>query len=989
MFKRGSISTAVLACLGVYSGAVLAQQTPAPQQTLERVEVTGSRILSLNAESAAPIQVMTAAEIAASGVANLQELLLKSPVFGTPAISRTNSNFSTSSAGVSTIDLRNLGSNRTLVLVNGRRYVTGVPGSSAVDLNSIPADFIERVEIMTGGASSTYGSDAVAGVVNIILKRNFEGVKLDAQYGKSERGDDEKKKFSATFGVNAPENRGNIMFSISGSKQGAVYSKDRSFSATDQYSLALADTGDIKDLFKPLRPFYSSFAPQGTFTYYTPEVTAGKGPVANRFTFDANGNQIPVSTNGPNGDGVGATGFDRSAYRTIAIPTDRLMLASKGEYNLNDRHTVFFEGNYASTKTKTRLEPYPLDSTDVFNPSGLAPAEFLVNGVVTRNALVPDRIYNNAIDVDGDGLKDFSFTRRMSDVAARSSKADRDTLRLLTGVKGDVGAGWNYDTYVGYGFTKEGQTGTGQINVLNFRQALAVVRDVNDVNNNGSTTDLICLDPIARAQGCVPANIFGANTLSPAAAAYLHAPSSLNTKTTQTLAGFSLSGEPFSMPAGPVGVAFGGEYRRETSSTEFDALTQTGLNAGNALPNTAGSFNVKEVFVEARLPLLKDMPAIKSLDASAAVRQGRYSSVGSTTSWNGGLDWAVNNTVRFRANYSVSTRAPNIGELYQAPSQTFPTGLNDPCEGVKIGDTTAKGQACLASPGVLANAQANGGVFTLGQADLQGISGFDSGNPNLRAEKGKSTTLGVVLTPRDLVKDLALTIDYYRIKVKNAINTPGRQYALDQCFGGGDTSFCQYITRRSGPVGSYSAGSLEYINETSANTGGDFVEGIDLTGTYVTRLGGGQFSSRLAYTYMKKAYNQPTPDSKPNRFDGEIGQPKHRWLLNLGYNIGNFGIAATTTYIGQSYLDDVFMKGLEIPDLKRSDYRVKEKTYLDLQGTYNFTKNAQVYIGIDNALDTKPAPVITPLPGSVTGNETAAIYDTIGRRYYIGLRYSL
>ena len=174
-----------------------------------------------------------------------------------------------------------------------------------------------------------------------------------------------------------------------------------------------------------------------------------------------------------------------------------------------------------------------------------------------------------------------------------------------------------------------------------------------------------------------------------------------------------------------MGIAFGAEYRKESSSTEFDALTQTGLNAGNALPNTAGAFDVKEFFVEAKLPLLKNLPLVKSLDASAAVRQGKYSTVGNTTSWNSGLDWGLNSTFRVRANYSVSTRAPNIDELYQAPSQTFPTGIADPCEGVKSSDTDATAVACKAAPGVAANMAANGGVFTLTQPDQQGISGFD------------------------------------------------------------------------------------------------------------------------------------------------------------------------------------------------------------------------------------------------------------------------
>ena len=609
MHKRTLLSTAAIAALGLIASPAFAQEKA---EQLERVEVTGSRILSLNAESAAPIQVLSAADIAASGVANLQELLLKSPVFGTPAISRTNSNFSTSSAGVSTVDLRNLGSNRTLVLVNGRRYVSGVPGSTAVDFNTIPADFIERIEVMTGGASSTYGSDAVAGVVNVILKRNFQGMRLDAQVGVSEEGDDKKKKVSATFGMNGADGQGNLMINLSASQQGAVYSRDRDFAAVDQASRGAFVTGEVADIFTIQRPFNSSFAPQGRFFYQDGTRNANGALITRNFTYDAAGAQIPFSSNGPAGDGVGATGFNRSAFRTIAIPTDRLMLASKGEFNLSDAHSVFFEANYAATKTKTRLEPFPLDSTDL---GGLIPAEFMVNGVKMRNPLVPDRIFNNAIDRDGDGLKDYNFTRRMSDIDVRGNKANRDTFRLLGGVKGEITKTWSYEAYAAHSYTKEGQTGTGQVNVMNFMNALSAVADVNDVNANGNRTEAVCKDAIARDQGCVAANIFGANTLSAAASRYISAPSSLNTRLTQNLAGASISGEPFSLPAGPVGMAFGAEYRKETSSTEFDALTQTGLNAGNALPNTAGAFDVQEAFAEVRLPLLKNLPLVKSLDA--------------------------------------------------------------------------------------------------------------------------------------------------------------------------------------------------------------------------------------------------------------------------------------------------------------------------------------------------------------------------------------
>ncbi|KQV50618.1 TonB-dependent receptor [Pelomonas sp. Root1217] len=979
MFKRNALSAAALACLAAATLPALAQQQ------LERVEVTGSRILSVNAESAAPIQVMTAADIQASGVTNLQDLLLKNPTFGTPSISRTNSNFSTSSAGVSTIDLRNLGIDRTLVLVNGRRYVSGVPGSMAVDLNTIPTDFIERVEVMTGGASSTYGSDAVAGVVNIILKRNFEGVNLDASFGQSAKQDDTLKKFGITFGTNSANGKGNVMAHFAVSKQGAVFSRDRDFAAIDQISEGGGLTGDAANIFTIVKPFYSSFAPQGRFFY-----TNGAGTATSR-TFDANGNLIPFSSNGPAGDGVGATGYNRSAVRTIAIPTDRVLMATKGDYAISESHNLFFEGTYANTKTFTHLEPFPLDSAVQVTPGGgNIPAETLVNGVKVANPLIPPALLALMTDRNGDGLKDYNFTRRMSDVADRTSSASRDTFRVVGGLKGDLTKTWSYETFVGYGFTREGQTGTGQINTPNLFNALNVIKDAFGAP--------ICASADARKQGCVPANIFGANTLSAAAAKYINAPSSLNTRVTQKMAGASVSGDAFELPAGPVGIAAGYEWRQESSSTEFDALTQSGLNAGNALANTAGRYFVRELFVEAKLPLLKNLPLVKSLDGTVAYRHGDYSSVGGTNSWNLGLDWAMNSTFRTRATLAQSTRAPNVGDLYQGASQTFPTGIIDPCANVLSSDTSALGTACKSYPGVVANMAANGGKFTLSQADVQGISGFDSGNVNLKSEKGRSLTVGVVLTPKtfDLLKNFTFTADYYDIKIADAINSPGRAYTLDQCFNKANPLYCGFITRRTAVQGAYSAGSLEYINQAPVNSGGERAKGIDLTSSYAEKVGPGTLSARLTWTHLLDAWNKPTDDADKDTSLSEVGNSRNRWMLNLGYASGPWAINTTTTFIGKAYLDDQFMaqlcnvdaNGDCVSDARKEQGKIGSKTYFDLQGSYKWGK-AQFYAGVNNLFDAKAPPIISGLPGNVTGAETdAGTYDAIGRRYYVGVRYS-
>jgi outer membrane receptor protein involved in Fe transport len=939
-----------------------------PSTAMQRVEVTGSRIASPNAESPSPLQVLSAADIAATGATNLQQVLLENPTMGSPAISRTNSAFQTASVGVATVDLRNLGTSRTLVLVNGRRFVAGIPGESAVDLNSIPTDFIERVELLTGGASAAYGSDAVAGVVNIITKRNFNGLMLDAQAGQSYKSDDQKRKFSATFGTSNDD--GFLMGHLGYSRQGQVWSRDREASRIDQQTHANS-TGKGSDLFVVDRPFYSSFAPQGRFFHDT-----------GSFTFDKAGNVIPWSTNGT--ATVPASGFNRNEWRSIAVPVERYLFATNGELKINEKTRAFMEGTYASSHVSTNIEPYPLGAEDIFPASGgQVPAGSFVNGTLVKNPLVPQYLWDRISDNDGDGIPDYYFTRRMAEVGGRGSTADRDTFRFATGIKGEFDAWktWNYEVYGAYGQTKESQESTGQVNVLNFANALQAVPGAN----GGAP---VCANPNAVAQGCVPINVFGFNSISPEALKYVTAPGSLLTRTTQKLVGGQINSEVWDLPAGPLGVAAGFEWRKEFSSAVPDALTQAGLNAGNATPPTSGEFSVKEVFLETRVPLLKDMPFVKSLNFLGAFRHGDYSSVGSTNSWNAGFEWAVIDDLKFRGTRSLSTRAPNINELYQAPSQDFPSGLNDPCVGVTATSGGPYAALCRAAPGVMANINANGS-FTLNQSDIQGVSGYNRGNPNLHAEKGRSTTVGVVWTPRSIapLKRFTFTADYFNIKIADAIVSTPRQYALESCYSGSNPAMCSFITRRPAAVGANSAGSLDLVDTAVSNTGGLATEGIDLTAAWNDRVGPGRLSTKLAYTYVKQGYTVPTPGADRDPFAGEIGAPKNKALFDVGYKWNELSVSAILTYIGRSALDDQYLTGL---DLAPNSVKFGSRTYTDLQASYQVLKGTELYFGLNNAFNTRAPAIISGMPGSSTGTETAAgTYDPIGRRWYAGVRVKL
>ena len=965
----------------------------------EAIIVTGSRIATPMVDAPNPVQVVSADVIRGSGIVNVQDALVRNPVFGTPALSRNNSNFATSSAGVATVDLRNLGSDRTLVLVNGRRFVAGIPGSSTVDLNTIPTQFIDRIDVQTGGSSAVYGSDAVAGVVNIVTKKNYQGVELSGKIGISERGDNLEQELGMLVGGNFDDNKGNVLVYAGYTKQGAVFSRNRSNLGADidQISCVYVNC-DVDEIFKAYAPYYSGFAPQGRFFAGDEE-----------FTFDRNNNLL----NGfdTNGEDRPADGFNRSAYRTIAVPTERYLLALNANYQVSDSINLFLEGNYASTKVRTQLEPFPMDSA---GPNGIFPATggmFAIEGyavdpvtgarTLTRNPLVPLAIYNASTDTPvydtdgdgeadtGDGFRDIGFTKRLSEFGNRGSSVDRDTFRIVAGLNGDLSDRWSYEAYYNYGQTRESQQSGGQVNVLNFANALNVVQDVYDVNGNGDTTDAICADATARAQGCAPANVFGFNMLSQDAINYIIAPSSLTSLTSQSVAGAGLVGSLPGLSAGDIGLAFGVEYRKEKSEQVFDALTNAGLNGGNKLANTYGQFDVKEAYGEIRLPLIADAPFFNTLELSAAGRISDYSTVGTVYSYNVSGIWAPVRDIRFRATYSQSTRAPNIGELFGGAGQDYPTDLADPCEDIQLTSTGTLATQCLADAGVRANIAANG-KFTVNQADIQGISGFNNTNPNLNEEQSKSWTVGVAINPRsiDALRGLQLTVDYFDIKIKDAIVSTPRAFILDQCYNEANQDYCSFITRRQAAAGANSAGSLEFVDTTLFNSGGLKTTGLDVTLGYNQNVASGVASLNVSYTHVFKGYVIPLPGADIDRFAGESGASKDRASGTLAWNNDRMGFTLVGTYIGGAYLDDQFITGaLGDPDIHSKNYRQNSRFYLDAQVRFTPGDHFEFFVGANNLLDTSAPRFITGLPFNTTGAETdASTYDPIGRRYYAGAR---
>jgi len=977
-------SSALYAFTAVAAMAMTAIATPALAQDEDEgnaILVTGTRIALPQAQSEAPVQIIDDVAIDDSGATNIQEVLLENPVFGTPALSRTNSAFLTSGTGVSTVDLRDLGSDRTLVLINNRRVVSSLAGSATVDLNVIPTQFIERIDILTGGASSLYGSDAVAGVVNFIYKTDFNGIEANAQYGLTEYGDDQRYQLNVTAGTDIADGDGNIMVHFGYSNEEGLLSRERANTRVDGISSIYlgGEWGDDTE------PFFSSYPEQGRF------ITSN-----GTFTYDPNGQlQDCFTTNGTTcaatiGSGTGPNGFNRQFYRTLAVPVERYLFATAGNYALGDNVNFFFEGTYNKTSSSRIIEPFALasdGSTGIYPASGVMPVENYLpgTGTIVANPLVPTEIVNAATDTDGDGLRDIGFARRLSEFGNRTGSTDRDFYRFVVGLDGDFMDGqFRWDASYNYGQVNENQTSSGQVNVVNFRDALAVRSEVGDENGNGIAGESICISAEARANGCVPANIFGAGSLSQAAVDYIAAQGTYQTGIKQHVAQANISGALFELPAGPVGVAVGGEYRAESSYSDNDALTNAGLNAGNKLPDTSGEFDVWEAFAEINIPILADMPGIELLEVGGAVRYADYSTIGGVTSWNVTGTWMPIEDIRIRGTFARAVRAPNIGELYAGLSQTFPSGLQDPCEGIGATGGGALGDNCRAAPGVSNNIAANG-VFTLTQGDLQGISGFNGGNPNLGEETADSWTVGAVFQPRsvDFLRNLVLTVDYYNIEIEDVIASFPRQFSLDQCYAEGNDTFCGLITRRPSDTATNSAGSIEYIDALAVNAAILETEGVDVTASWWTGLGlleGDRLSARVAYTHVIKNDYTPLAGEDVDPAAGEIGTAKDRFTTNLAYSTDDFKLGFTGTFIGKSWEDDQFFGEPEVES-------VPAIFYLDMNASYKIHEAIELYGGVDNLLDTDAPNILTQTTFNVTGADTAAdVYDVFGRRYYLGAR---
>jgi outer membrane receptor protein involved in Fe transport len=987
-------------------------QTPADTGDQAVVTVTGSRIKSPTLTSPSPLQVVTAKTIQDAGATNVQEVLAEIPAVGVPSQTRVT-NAGDTNPGLSTVNLRNLGSDRTLVLIDGRRTVAGIPGTAQVDLSMIPTSFVERIDVLTGGASAVYGSDAIAGVVNFVYKKNFEGLLANAQAGISEIGDDKRWSANATFGQNFNDGRGNIMVYAGYNHEGNVPNINRERTARGWGSVGNLErvAGNsannlqaAQDLFKR---FYqpSNVGLGGTFNFGG----AGSRLILPDGTFTSYPSQTAANLSDA---AVNAKilqyGYNAAALGQQASPSNQLTVATRLHYEVTDNLELFAESTFSNFKTVGRREASPMRTDSALGAftgsNGFFPIQFQVTNPsnpadvrIVNNPFVPTAVFNaatNTFNNDNIASKDMSFLIRTGFFGdgTRSTPTERDNFRVATGGTLKLGGDWTADFYYQYGYTKQRQGMTNLADLNRLAQAVQVMPDVFDYNHNGDTTEAICVDANARAQGCVPVNVYGQNAdgstkVSKAAAAWLMTEMSRYSKQTMQTASVNVGGTLFNLPAGPAQVSVGAEWREESSMDDFDPLTNTARNGYVQLLDTSGKFNVKEAYGELNIPLIHNTPLIHNLTLRAAARLSDYSTVGSFWAWNVGGEWSPVEDIRFRGVYAHAVRAPNIGELYAAAASGIIT-INDPCQGVTLAATSATAVNCRKDPGILANIAANGGTVTLTSSDQAGVGSLTASNPNIQQETGKTLTFGVVINPRsiDALRGLTITADYYDIKLENAINRIEAATVLNKCYVAGLPEFCQFVTRRQAPSGAFSVGSVEQVVRGLVNSGGSFSRGIDITLNYTHNAFGGKVTWSGSWTHLTKQGIIALTGDTYNNTMGEMGTPRDSINYGVTWENDIFGFTLSGEVVGSQMFDyENYQTGFKLADGSLPDkkyFTVGAKNYDNIQVRYKGLKNFEFFLGVNNLLNTQ-AP---PLWGGTPNGSPNAVWDIIGRRYYGGIR---
>jgi outer membrane receptor protein involved in Fe transport len=943
--------------------------TPAPGNTNDEdvIVVTGSRLRRPDLESTVPVASIKAQDIYNNANPNVGEVLNNLPQLRS-TYSQQNPESGIGVAGLNLLDLRGLGPNRTLVLVNGRRHVAAdlQLTAAAVDINSIPTDLIDRVDIVTGGNSAVYGSDAIAGVVNFVLKDHFDGLQVRAGTAIPGFGQGGNQYISGIAGKNFGEGRGNITAALEYTHQDRVFGSDVPWLRTsndfvandtnpsngipnaifrrDTHSTTIARYGLV-----PIVQTRNPAAPCGTGI---PTATGVRNNYSCDYIFNSTGGLVPVTGtrygSSINGTFIGGNGDNnREDQLQSVIPrNDRFNANLLAHYKFSDAFDVFFEGKYARAHTigsnsgpafnqgagQTFSDPrasYRLD-----NPFLSADARNTIANAILASGSNTGLTSGTALTAAqraaiAAGTYRFVNARNFSDLGIRDEDTVRETFRIVAGVRGQVTPHVNYELSGNYGQTKQNITILGNVNTQRLLLAQDAGRDpadgkikcrsqfdpaaafgaLDDVGNPDIAQQRLASDIAA----CVPYNAFGAadNT---AARNYIVSNSGDRGKLTQTdINGFvsADSGGFFNMPGGAIALVLGGEYRREDANFKADQDIEDGLTFLNSLQTfNPPALEVAEGFGEVSVPILKDLPFFKSLSVSGAARVSHYNkaygSTGTVWAWNFGGEWAPVRDIRFRANYGKSVRAPNYTDTAVPLSQNFAPNFGDPCNANRIKTGTPERVAnCQAALGATLNNDQFQSL-TNGVYSLEIRSGS---NPLLTAETSKSLTVGAVVTPRFL-PGFDVTVDYFDINVQNVITAATAQQIVDLCYD--RNQFCD-LFQRNLTGGTLSGGEVpgEIIKGSLIQASLNFASlkrrGIDVQVNYNHNLFADAFLSvRGYYTHLLKNsdYTDPTDPTYETRNLGQLGDPKDEFTFNADLTIKKFTVGYGMHYIGPMLTTD-------------------------------------------------------------------------------------
>ena len=918
------------------SGPAIAQESPKPSAELvETITVTGSRISRPDLEGSSPISIIDENFLDQKGTVNVEEVLNQLP----QVIPGLGAQVNNGGDGTATVDLLGLGTTRTLVLVNGRRFVPAT-NTGRTDLNAIPAQLIERIELLTGGASAVYGSDALAGVVNFVLKKNFSGVEFGTRFGESLESDAGISDFYGLWGGNFADDKGNATVAATVYERKAVFQDAREWSAIDLQGRGSATgiTGRIDN--SPLNPF-------GAF---------GGNAEGTTYAFNSNNTVRPFDDHLPEANGGVGDRYNFAPINYLMTPQKRYSLNASLNYQLSEHHEAFSELYFISSRAALNLAPTP--ATGLVLPLN---NPWLGADVLALAATRPDP------------TAPLIFRRRMVEFGPRFNDQDYKTTQAIAGFKGDMVSDWTYEAYYSFGRTSNNPTIRGDLSRTRLNAAL------------GGCPTFPGTPPRPVEAGCRIADFFGTGGLTAADQEFLAISSAVDQfRFDRNLLSASATGSLASLPAGNLGAAFGVEYRKDSSDfVPADSSARGDLTGFNGSKAVSGAFSVKELYGELSLPLLAGKAGAEYWGVGAAARFSDYSSVGNVVSYRFDTEYKPVESLKFRATYSVASRAPSVFELFQAGDQNFPT-VTDPCARRRAsgtpnyGGTATNPNAPPADIQAICQLQGIAGGSYSAQSNSQ-VEAANIGNPDLQEEKGTTTTVGLVWAPA-FIENFSATLDYYDITVDGYVARAfgGAAGQVNACFGSGVTTLAAYNADPACSLIRRNASGELFLTQPLVNASALATTGMTAALAYGVGLdswGLSEKAGRLSFRLDMNFLDSYTFDGEEfaNQTSSDFGTlPDLRANLRTSWDRGPLQMSVNLQY----------MSSLPERPGDGGDSIVPAFTYVDLSGRYTLKDRYTLQVGVNNVTDKTPPVIRTGYTNTNTDNTT---YDGIGRKFVVAV----